>query len=168
MSLSSTFKNDARIVRFCAAEHDALVSKLSEVMDPSLFSSIIVVQPLPVYFGELGQAAGGNVLGLEDTVRENALILAGGLGIDPRASDASVQVATAALKSMSERIDRFVAEVNGEIAFRYMNYATEDQDPLGSYGEANVRFMKDVAARYDPNGVFQTRLPGGFKLSEAA
>lgn len=96
------------------------------------------------------------MLGLEDTVRENALILAGGLSIDAKASDAAVEAASAAVKAMSERIDRFVAQVGGDVAFRYINYATEDQNPLLSYGEANVRFMKDVAARYDPGGVFQT------------
>ncbi|GAB1315502.1 FAD-binding PCMH-type domain-containing protein [Madurella fahalii] len=166
LGLSNTFKNDARIVRFCTAEHEALVSAVSEAMDPSLFSSLIVLQPLPAYMGALGQAAGGNVLGMEDTVHENALILAGGLGIDPKASDAAVEAAAAAVKTMSDRIDRFVAQAGGGVAFRYMNYAMEDQNPLGSYGEANVRFMKDVAARYDPDGVFQTRVPGGFKISK--
>ncbi|RYP60728.1 hypothetical protein DL771_010404 [Monosporascus sp. 5C6A] len=166
--LSYTFKNDARIVRFCAAEQEALVSAVSEAMDPSLFYSLIVLQPLPAYFGALGQAAGGNVLGMEDTVRENALILAGGIEIDPKASDAAIEAAAAAVKAMSDRIDRFVAQVGGDVAFRYMNYASEEQNPLGSYGEANVRLMKEVAARYDPEGVFQTRVPGGFKISEAA
>lgn len=59
LGMSNTFKNDARIVRFCAAEHDTLVSAVSEAMDPSLFSSLIVLQPLAAYMGALGQAAGG-------------------------------------------------------------------------------------------------------------
>lgn len=29
----------------------------------------------------------------------------------------------------------------------------------------NIDSMKKVAAKYDPSGVFQTRQPGGFKLS---
>lgn len=49
----------------------------------------------------------------------------------------------------------------------YMNYADATQDPLGSYGERNVHFMKSVARRYDPEGFCQSAVPGGFKTSSA-
>jgi hypothetical protein len=47
----------------------------------------------------------------------------------------------------------------------YLNYADKDQDPLTGYGADQVAFMKDVASKYDPNGVYQRLLPGGFKIS---
>jgi len=46
----------------------------------------------------------------------------------------------------------------------YYDYADGFQDPVASYGEVNVRFMREVARRYDPGGVFQTALEGGFKI----
>lgn len=46
----------------------------------------------------------------------------------------------------------------------YLNYAAPDQDPLGSYGEGNVRVLREVSRKYDPTGLFQTSVPGGFKL----
>lgn len=49
--------------------------------------------------------------------------------------------------------------------FKYMNYAAEDQDPLGSYGPENVEFMKSVRATYDPDGLFTTLVPGVFKIA---
>lgn len=51
--------------------------------------------------------------------------------------------------------------------FLYQNFATAHQKPLCGYGPDNVRFLQDVSARYDPSGVFQTLVPGGFKVSKA-
>lgn len=53
------------------------------------------------------------------------------------------------------------------MGFRYLNYSDISQDPLSTYGEDNFKRMREVAMKYDPTGVFQTRVPGGFKLSKA-
>lgn len=50
-------------------------------------------------------------------------------------------------------------------AFRFMNYGAASQDVLGSYGSQNVEYIRQVATKYDPDGVFQERIPGGFKIS---
>lgn len=57
-------------------------------------------------------------------------------------------------------------DANQPLTQVYLNYADPSQDPLASYGEENVKFMKKVAAEYDAPGVFQTLCPGGFKLSK--
>ncbi|RAK79952.1 FAD-binding oxidoreductase [Aspergillus fijiensis CBS 313.89] len=46
-----------------------------------------------------------------------------------------------------------------------ISYAGGTQDPLRGYGPVNVRFMQQVARKYDPEEVFQRLVPGGFKLS---
>jgi hypothetical protein len=46
----------------------------------------------------------------------------------------------------------------------YLNYAAGWQKPIDSYGPASVAFLKSVSKQYDPNGVFQKAVPGGFKL----
>lgn len=46
----------------------------------------------------------------------------------------------------------------------YMNYAYTSQDPIGSYGEENKAELQRVSNRYDPQGLFQKGVPGGFKL----
>ena len=48
--------------------------------------------------------------------------------------------------------------------FVYLNYANQVQDPITSYGRENVAGLKKAAERYDPRGVFQRQVPGGFKL----
>ena len=46
----------------------------------------------------------------------------------------------------------------------YLNYAAGWQKPIDSYGAASVAFLKSVSKQYDPQGVFQKGVPGGFKL----
>ncbi|KAJ4298223.1 hypothetical protein N0V90_006122 [Kalmusia sp. IMI 367209] len=46
----------------------------------------------------------------------------------------------------------------------YLNYASQWQDPIHRYGDAEVAFMKSVSKQYDPQGIFQKAVPGGFKL----
>ncbi len=48
--------------------------------------------------------------------------------------------------------------------FQYLNYADPSQDPIGSYGEESVERLRRASAKYDRRRVFQTRVPGGFKL----
>lgn len=46
----------------------------------------------------------------------------------------------------------------------YLNYASQWQEPIQRYGAAEVAFMKSVSKQYDPAGIFQKAVPGGFKL----
>ena len=45
-----------------------------------------------------------------------------------------------------------------------MNYAWRGQMVIDGYGEDNKRFLKEVSEKYDPDGVFQKAVVGGFKL----
>ena len=49
----------------------------------------------------------------------------------------------------------------------YMNYASQFQDVITSYGDASKAKLKTVAGRYDPKAVFQKLQPGYFKLDRA-
>lgn len=48
--------------------------------------------------------------------------------------------------------------------YKYLNFAAGFQDPLGGYGEEQKMKLKQVARKYDPTGIFQRQVPGGFKL----
>ena len=62
-------------------------------------------------------------------------------------------------------MQRFAASQDALVDWQYLNYADAYQDPLGSYGAANVAKILAAAKKYDPNGMFQTQAPGGFKIS---
>lgn len=50
------------------------------------------------------------------------------------------------------------------IPFQYLNYADKSQDPIGSYGGSVKARLQAASKKYDPDGLFQTGVPGGFKL----
>lgn len=61
-----------------------------------------------------------------------------------------------------------VAKRNGTyLPFVYSNYASRDQDPLASYGAENVKKLKEIAQKYDPDGVFQRLQYDGWLLSRS-
>lgn len=52
--------------------------------------------------------------------------------------------------------------------WEYLNYADESQNPLASYGSENVKKLREIALRYDPQQVFQKLCRGGFKLTSTS
>lgn len=155
-----TFKNDASIIRKAVQLHNELVATLKTVLGPENFKSEIVFQPIPSYFADLGAAKGGNVLPLSST--ENSVLFlmeCNTLTLDNEA------VCHAHSSAMVAEIEAYAESVGGNMPWRYLNYADASQSPLASYGVENIDFLKQVAASYDPKGIFQTRVPGGFKIS---
>ncbi|KAK4177877.1 putative FAD-binding oxidoreductase [Triangularia setosa] len=66
-----------------------------------------------------------------------------------------------------EMYDSLVSELQSKSAtdpWVYLNYAADWQDPISGYGSANVAALKAARTKYDPNGVFTSQVPGGFKI----
>ncbi|EXJ71952.1 uncharacterized protein A1O5_04454 [Cladophialophora psammophila CBS 110553] len=75
---------------------------------------------------------------------------------------------TRILQANKRIIDRTVALAQSMGLYEdyiYMNYASQFQDVIASYGSTNKAKLKSTAAKYDPTGVFQTLQPGYFKLN---
>lgn len=68
--------------------------------------------------------------------------------------------------ALTDGIQKFAQEHETTVEYLYLNYADKDQNPLSTYGADKVAFMKKVAKKYDPLGVYQRLLPGGFKISQ--
>ncbi|KAH8704422.1 hypothetical protein GQ44DRAFT_664060 [Phaeosphaeriaceae sp. PMI808] len=68
------------------------------------------------------------------------------------------------LKDLIELIEELTQEEGVYHHYKYLNFAAWFQDPLGSYGRKQKKTLKSVARKYDPAGVFQKQLSGGFKL----
>ncbi|PSN74047.1 FAD-binding domain-containing protein [Corynespora cassiicola Philippines] len=121
---------------------------------------VLTFQPLPHAFYSKSEDTGGNVLGLDrfDEDLVNVLItVSWQLPLD----DARVE---ARIKRLEGDIVALERERGVHNEFVYLNYAAKWQDPISSYGATSVDFMKAVSKKYDPHGVFQTGVPGGFKL----
>lgn len=86
----------------------------------------------------------------------------------PRWSDAKYDARMAkAFANWTTQIEQEMTSIGAHESFTYLNYAAPSQNPLASYGQANLQFLKQVAKKYDPQGVFQTLVPGGSKVSKA-
>ncbi|KAI1405345.1 FAD-binding domain-containing protein [Hypoxylon fuscum] len=68
------------------------------------------------------------------------------------------------LRSALEAIEKDADGRSQRVPYTYLNYASSFQDPFTSYGEENKSFLQTVSRRYDPERLFQTNVPGGFKL----
>ncbi|KAF6828032.1 FAD binding domain-containing protein [Colletotrichum plurivorum] len=155
------FKNDVSIMKTAVDAHQEFVDVMKAAIGAGEFTSQMVLQPVPTYFAKIGRERGGNVLGL-DKETENAILWLGLVTINTEAQEAIARIHMAAA---SAKIEDFAISVGGNVAWRYLNYADPSQDCLGTYGKANVDFIREVAYKYDPEGVFQKRIPGGFKIS---
>lgn len=67
-----------------------------------------------------------------------------------------------------QRIDALAATRGVDIPYRFMNYGNKAQKILEGYGPVNVAKLKAASKKYDPTGFFQTKVPGGFKISNVA
>lgn len=107
---------------------------------------------------------GGNVLGLADSSDETLFLFNPVfLWRDPADDD----IAYATISAIIEKTREESVRLGLERGFIYMNYASQFQDVIGSYGTASRRFLNTVAQRYDPEGVFQRLATGGHKLDGA-
>lgn len=141
--------------------YDKVVEELKDVVPNEYFITQCTFQPLPTLFAEKSVEAGGNVLGLERYKHDGILFLATALLPTRELRD----YAYPKVQAWAQRVQEFAQTIpDGLSDFVYLNYADPSQSPLASYGEDNIKFMKEVATEYDPQQVFQKLCPGGYKL----
>jgi hypothetical protein len=100
-----------------------------------------------------------------DRLAGDGLLWTFGVALNPNNTDeADLAVAQTLLGEFAGTVEEFAHEIGGHEDFVDLNYADASQNPLGSYGEENAQFIRKVAEKYDPSGVYQTRFPGGFKI----
>jgi hypothetical protein len=102
----------------------------------------------------------GNALGLED-IHDPLVLCLLSVTWTRAEDDATVNSVTQAL---IETIDQNTKAARLFHRFKYLSYAAPFQDPIGSYGPASKENLQAVSKKYDPEGFFQTGVPGGFKL----
>ncbi|RAH57204.1 FAD-binding domain-containing protein [Aspergillus piperis CBS 112811] len=135
------------------ADEDTLLKifrEFFEVVDPVRFTKGLRLsmsfQPYPVSLMRKSKELGGNVLGLHrgDGPLIGILLLA---YWDNKEQDGVV------LDSMKLLLGRIEDEA-------------VSRDPIGSYGPRNNQRLQEVSRKYDPSGMFQRAVPGGFKLMD--
>ncbi|KAH9906745.1 FAD-binding domain-containing protein [Xylariomycetidae sp. FL2044] len=104
---------------------------------------------------------GGNPFGLEG--EEPRVLVTVVMSWDDAADDERVhELCQGIIEHMKTAADALGCGCRDD--FIYMNYASQGQEVIDSYGIGNKERLLMVADRYDPNGVFQTLQPGYHKL----
>jgi len=156
-----TFANDIEILTKIVELNEAFVEEWKANSDPD-FINQCMFQSIPTIFSERSAERGGNVMGL-DKLDKNVIMLNFNIAVKTADEEAD---ARPLLRFYGERMKEFAASKDGLVDWQYLNYADSYQDPLGSYGSENVEKIRAAARKFDPQGVFQTKVPGGFKISK--
>ncbi|KAI4182562.1 MAG: hypothetical protein L6R41_005912 [Letrouitia leprolyta] len=156
-----TFKNNETILNGVLG---VLNDELNKYKNQDFFVyASVQFQPLPRVFVQHSLDRGGNVLGLDRNLDNNVFFLLD-LAWSGAQNDAKIyQVADEVIG----RLQKYAKSVGGLKDFQYLNYASQNQDPLGGYGPAALNKIKSASTKYDPGQVFQKLVPGGFKLADA-
>lgn len=154
-------RNDETLIAKAIQLHANLVSEMKQDSSDGDFETQCFFQPFPTFVAERGVERGGNILGIDQSLTENAVVLLASLAVNGVDQQKMGREKMLAWKSVQEQ---YAAGVGGLFEYQYLNYADGSQNVVGGYGEENVQKMYEVANEYDPTGVFQKRLPGGFKL----
>ncbi|KAJ4250221.1 hypothetical protein NW762_012036 [Fusarium torreyae] len=160
MYYSVTTKVDKGLLQFA---QDYLYKTVPKVANVRGLIPALVVQGITVPQLRKMEQNGGNPLGLKADEGPFLLYVLACMWAD-KADDAV----------MFSWISNFIKTVNTEARkrglgsdFIYMNYASQYQDVIASYGSTNKAQLKKTAKKYDPHGVYQQLQPGYFKLDGA-
>ncbi|KAF2864779.1 hypothetical protein BDV95DRAFT_632739 [Massariosphaeria phaeospora] len=158
--VTATFTNKVGVTPAFLADVFALADAAQlQLLTAVGFIFTMSIQPLPhVLYAK--SAPNTNVLGLDRSTDDLILLsfaVSWQLALDSPRIEAGMQALEAAINAGARQKGLFNEWV-------YLNYAALWQDPIRKYGDANVGFLREVSRKYDPSGVFQRGVPGGFKL----
>ena len=157
LQLTGTYKNSASFMRVVYETAQELAQPMRWVNGLQFALSF---QPLPTIVRSHAAAAGGNVLGFDESDGDLFMLLVDVMWTD-EADEALVNSQT---ELVFQGIEARAQEMGLKHPYLYLNYAAPWQDPIAGYGTENVEFLQNVSREYDSEGLFQSNVPGGFKL----
>ncbi|KAJ5781184.1 hypothetical protein N7457_006344 [Penicillium paradoxum] len=143
------------------AAEKARLEEMAALSDLERADLTMVIQPMSSLAIKVGEEKGGNPLGLKSVGHQWFLVMADYLNI------ADEERVRASVKKIVDVVEETAKKENAWLPFKYSNYSSRDQDPLASYGEENLAALREIAAKYDPEEVFQVLQNGGWLLSRA-
>lgn len=158
-----TFKNDIRMFEKAIEMHNNYVEKIKASAATGNWTLQDMFQPLPSLFAKHSVEKGGNMLGL-DRFNETLVLWQTYLAWQEPSQDALFQSFG---NAFIDELREYAVSIGADNPFIYLDYAYKTQDPLASYGKKNYEHIQAMAKKYDPPGLFQTMVPGGFKISKA-
>lgn len=153
-----SFTNEASIITEIHALSQALLGPFKQTKG---LNWLTMFQPLPTLFTERSRERGGNILGL-DRAKGNQVLFLFFVSWEDEKDDKALNMAA---ETMIQRVKELTKQRGKDNDWIYLNYGLPSQDVLGSYGKENVQKMRRASKKYDPRGLFQKLVAGGFKIS---
>jgi hypothetical protein len=154
--MNATVKADAATLIAAYEFYTAAAGALSV---PGLICSL-TLQPYALSCLKSSASQGGNPLGLDVSLGPLVSVLLLSYW-DNREDDDKI---AETMRGVLEKVQKDSADRGTAVPYTFLNYASQWQDPIGSYGAENKKMLQDVSKKYDPEGLFQRSVPGGFKL----
>lgn len=155
-----TVKADSAVHQFAVDKFFELAAAASGIDG---FFGNIVTQGINVPQMQQMQRNGGNALGLDPDEGARYILQVCISWNQAKDDEAVYKVASDILSATKEESVRRGASSD----YVYMNYASQFQDVVSSYGSANKAKLQSISRKYDPQQVFQKLQPGFFKLDRA-
>ena len=157
---TTTFSNNQAMLHDASAYYKASIPAIKSAKG-MVWS--LVFQPVPPAVTSKGLP---NSLGLSTSNSSQSLVIA--LLTTSWYNKKDDELVEREAARLFDRIDSRARELGVAHRYRYLNYASPDQDPIASYGPESVENMRRVSRAYDPHGMFQQACVGGFKLPKHA
>ena len=154
---TTTFANRAS---FLNEVFDIFNASLQPIIDTPGLTYSLTYQPLPATITEKAAMTGGNAMGLESMNGPQVLAILSSSWSNA-ADDGKL---SAAVRGLFSQVESRAQALNFSNRWLYLNYAAKWQDVIGGYGPENVAKLRSASQKYDPDGLFQYSVPGGYKL----
>ena len=141
--------------------HDDVVATLQSVSKTGDFTTMALFQAVPKIYGDHSLDRGGNVMGQQEIGEDVIMFMSGVHVSEPELKGAARELAL----DWMAKFKAYAKSVHALKSWMYLPYADESQDPFSGIGKENCEKIKAAAIKYDPDGIFQHRAPGGFKVS---
>ncbi|KAK7977182.1 hypothetical protein PG988_004672 [Apiospora saccharicola] len=125
----------------------------------SILQARLFSEPVP-HLAYSRAASGTNSLGLSEA-RGNLVIVGVAVAWGQATDDALVDRVT---REVVGQIDAAAQRLGQHNRYKFLNYAAPWQDVVGGYGPQSQARLRQASKVYDPRGVFQKKVPGGFKV----
>jgi FAD/FMN-containing dehydrogenase len=106
--------------------------------------------------------AGGNAMNIPPSDGPLFVVLINPVWAQPQDDDRIF----AAVEALVADFRRLAAEKGLLHRYIFTNYAYHKDRVMAGYGQESLARLREVSKKYDPEGLFQKGVPGGFKVSE--
>lgn len=154
---TTTVKNDLATLNAAHKAYGEAITTLRPARVKGLVWTLVLQPLLPFW----ARKCDPNPLGLDQGPSTPLVIVMFTVNWDESRDDEFVK---STLRQTTERIDAAAKARGTDHSWRYLNNCAEWQRPFEGYGQENLRFLRGVSKKYDPDGLFQKGCVGGFKL----